>query len=144
MLSLKLPQLLRVHQVPRVRGCTLQLLPSGPDWGWGSLSNRGRPPCRLMVPPIPGSLFLCSLRSRLATRSLGRRAPSEPPSPKGARRLCQLRLPSCVGPSSALWVLGPGLRWQSDVVWLWGHCDLQPTVLNPASPALVEREGPAQ
>lgn len=47
MLSLKLPQLLRVHQVPRVRGLTHRL-PLGAAWGRGSLSD-----WRLASSPYP-------------------------------------------------------------------------------------------
>lgn len=45
MLSLKLPQLLRVHQVPRVRGYTLQhRLPQGLTGAEALLAPREAPP----------------------------------------------------------------------------------------------------
>lgn len=68
MLSLKLPQLLQVHQVPRVRGYTGQLLlPRGLLGLRFSLSDRGRPSRKLaLTPRIPAGDPSCSLRSRLA------------------------------------------------------------------------------
>lgn len=65
MLSLKLPQLLQVHQVPRVRGYTGQLLPPGDCLGLRfSLSKRGSPSCKLaLIPPIPAGDPSCSPRS---------------------------------------------------------------------------------
>lgn len=86
MLSLKLPQLLRVHQVPRVRGLTHQLpLPRLPtDWGRVlPLSNWAWVWGLLLILAILSLPSLCSLRNVLATPPQPRVPffPGAPPRP---------------------------------------------------------------